>query len=479
VATSLQTDPKSFSSTKLLYHPPPLSSILFFNMVFDTRSRTSKYPEQREYRTQYRRPHERDTWDRQVPEASNSRPRKSSSRSVENLEVSLPRSSQDLNSNLPPKSKYDKKAPLSREPSTRPKSSRQLGPSTFDKRSPLPNFHAQSYKRHSKLPREFEETWPREAGFRQRMHEAIDFGDRPERGLGYSERNWIRQFQRGSWVSGAVLMAGQVALNLLKQELDLEDDVNDEVFMYDEQPCAPVHTVVTHIYGPSTLAATFPGTERQQKYCEYLDRIDDIECDDDSVDSEVSDEEEEEAQEDVAHRFIDDRPITPNEAKDRLNLYNQSWATIQALKSQTTKPAQKPQIPWPSISSRSKPLRYLRKAIINDEELPAIKAVKWNTYRFFCYSFGLVPIYCYNEDASRNDFDFEIGKLLGKDEKGMGSGKERLKGLREQLKMEKVRWHEDRVRGVFGEEWARDECVKAVWASVQELKARVETELNR
>lgn len=53
-------------------------------------------------------------------------------------------------------------------------------------------------------------------------------------------------------------------------------------------------------------------------------------------------------------------------------------------------------------------------------------------------------------------------------------------GLRDQLKLEKVRWHEDKMRAVFGVDARSEdyECVQAVWEVVIDLKERAERELN-
>lgn len=53
-----------------------------------------------------------------------------------------------------------------------------------------------------------------------------------------------------------------------------------------------------------------------------------------------------------------------------------------------------------------------------------------------------------------------------------------LKALRAQLKLEKVRWHEDKLRAQFGNEVARDERSKSVWGAVMELKKGVEDVLE-
>jgi len=51
-------------------------------------------------------------------------------------------------------------------------------------------------------------------------------------------------------------------------------------------------------------------------------------------------------------------------------------------------------------------------------------------------------------------------------------------GLRRQLKLEKVRWHEDRLRAVFGDAAAREDRAKAVWGVVVELKRGVDEALE-
>ena len=44
--------------------------------------------------------------------------------------------------------------------------------------------------------------------------------------------------------------------------------------------------------------------------------------------------------------------------------------------------------------------------------------------------------------------------------------------------MEKVRWHEDRLRAVFGDAAAREDRAKAVWGVVVELKRGVDEALE-
>lgn len=55
----------------------------------------------------------------------------------------------------------------------------------------------------------------------------------------------------------------------------------------------------------------------------------------------------------------------------------------------------------------------------------------------------------------------------------------KLKAFRKQLKMEKVRWHEDKLRAVFGGAEVRCERVKEVWGVVCELKLNVDKALER
>jgi hypothetical protein len=50
--------------------------------------------------------------------------------------------------------------------------------------------------------------------------------------------------------------------------------------------------------------------------------------------------------------------------------------------------------------------------------------------------------------------------------------------LKEQLKLEKTRWHEDKLRALFGNEIAVDERAKALWSAVMDLKAKVDVALE-
>lgn len=153
--------------------------------------------------------------------------------------------------------------------------------------------------------------------------------------------------------------------------------------------------------------------------------------------------------------YLDDNPIPMHQAKRLLASYNQRWAAIIAARRQDQH-SHGPQIPWP-VPSPNHSIRSLRTARINHKKLDGRKACAWNTYRMFCYSFGFQPAY--------NNAGIDIISA--------GSSSD-LRGLKEQLKLEKFRWHEDRLRSVFGYELSRHESVKAVWGAIQDMRRQVE-----
>lgn len=55
---------------------------------------------------------------------------------------------------------------------------------------------------------------------------------------------------------------------------------------------------------------------------------------------------------------------------------------------------------------------------------------------------------------------------------------EKLRELRSQMKLEKVRWHEDKMKVLFGPSAVMGERVKAVWSVVIDLRDRIERELD-
>jgi hypothetical protein len=54
----------------------------------------------------------------------------------------------------------------------------------------------------------------------------------------------------------------------------------------------------------------------------------------------------------------------------------------------------------------------------------------------------------------------------------------RLKPFRRQMKLEKVRWHEDKIKAIFGPAIATHEKVKAVWSAVIDLRDMIDHELE-
>ncbi len=96
---------------------------------------------------------------------------------------------------------------------------------------------------------------------------------------------------------------------------------------------------------------------------------------------------------------------------------------------------------------------------------------KWQTYTFFCHAFGFHPLWSNHENAE-NTFDFTLDGLA--QEKGRN-----LKDLRSQLKLEKIRWHEGKMKALCGEEVIGDERVKAAWSALIDMKGRVDEELGK
>jgi hypothetical protein len=153
------------------------------------------------------------------------------------------------------------------------------------------------------------------------------------------------------------------------------------------------------------------------------------------------------------------------EASRHIALYNKQWTLVQQRPTMSGAPA--PSIPWPSkASSFSRQGLYERSPeVTSTEDLP-----KFTAHKFFCHAFGLHPIWNFQDDSGHG-ICFVTGET--KDTKV-----EKLNGLRNQLKLEKVRWHEDKMKAAFGEKVANDECVKEVWAVVISLKNKVEQELE-
>jgi hypothetical protein len=71
----------------------------------------------------------------------------------------------------------------------------------------------------------------------------------------------------------------------------------------------------------------------------------------------------------------------------------------------------------------------------------------------------------------RSDFIGECGD-------GTKDKVEKLRELRSQMKLEKVRWHEDKMKVLFVPYAVLNERVKAVWSVVIDLRDRIERELE-
>jgi len=153
------------------------------------------------------------------------------------------------------------------------------------------------------------------------------------------------------------------------------------------------------------------------------------------------------------------------EASRQLVLYNKEWTLVQQRPTLSGAPA--PSIPWPSTApSFSRQDLYERSPEVkSSDDLP-----KFTAHNFFCHAFGLLPIWNFQDDSGHG-ICFGMGET--KDTKV-----EKLNGLRNQLKLEKVRWHADKMKAAFGEKVANDECVKEVWGVVISLKNKVEQELE-
>lgn len=95
-----------------------------------------------------------------------------------------------------------------------------------------------------------------------------------------------------------------------------------------------------------------------------------------------------------------------------------------------------------------------------------------NARQFYLCAFNLVPIVPSKIERGSDSciiFEFESStKDVAIKEK-----RERLEGLKKQLKMEKVCWHEDKLRAAFGNDIREDEVVKMIWGVVLELSEEV------
>ncbi|KAE8449196.1 hypothetical protein EG329_008363 [Mollisiaceae sp. DMI_Dod_QoI] len=141
------------------------------------------------------------------------------------------------------------------------------------------------------------------------------------------------------------------------------------------------------------------------------------------------------------------------EAKSQLERYNKWWTDIHSR----TKSAK------PSLET----ILFLSPSTNPGQDW------KWNAHEFFCLAFHLRPRSIPQQDTSpRLTFTPHPSSSAS-------SLRTNLHALRAQLKLEKVRWHEDKLRSIFGDEIARDERSKAVWSAIIGLKGEVERVLER
>ncbi|KAF4629644.1 hypothetical protein G7Y89_g8499 [Cudoniella acicularis] len=158
------------------------------------------------------------------------------------------------------------------------------------------------------------------------------------------------------------------------------------------------------------------------------------------------------------------------QAEHNLALYNNSWSLLLAQSSRPHAPT--PSIPWPT-----KPPNFTRSALFQPNphaprDLPSSELPSWNARSFFLHAFHLHPS---TSQSSSGQSSFTYSD----NDKEKRKKRERLQGLRRQLKMEKVRWHEDKLRAIFGDEVVSDEVVKIVWGVVIGLKEAVEKAMEQ
>ncbi|CZR53873.1 uncharacterized protein PAC_03755 [Phialocephala subalpina] len=148
------------------------------------------------------------------------------------------------------------------------------------------------------------------------------------------------------------------------------------------------------------------------------------------------------------------------EAKAKLDRYNKWWIDAQSRSSST-----KPILDLIPFLSPSNPP--------NSRESDSGYDWKWAAHEFFCLAFKLEPKAVFQLDTSPRL------TLKPHPSSTPNSTIQSLHKLRAQLKLEKVRWHEDKLRSLFGDEIARDERSKQVWSAVIGLKGEVERLLER
>jgi len=158
-------------------------------------------------------------------------------------------------------------------------------------------------------------------------------------------------------------------------------------------------------------------------------------------------------------------------AKSQLDCYNKRWEEIQAQSAEVSSalsPSASPAIPWPRASTIHRS-QFQAGPNAGNATLETL-SWKWSTHAFFVEAFGLRPIV---ETDENNETMFSFASDLER-----WRSVEGLKGLRRQMKLEKVRWHEDKMKAIFGPAAATQERVKAVWSAVINLRDQIEQELE-
>jgi hypothetical protein len=167
----------------------------------------------------------------------------------------------------------------------------------------------------------------------------------------------------------------------------------------------------------------------------------------------------------------DESRISAAKAKVQLDLYNKKWHDIQVIKPPawaSVRPKTAQQIPWPLVLSETLG-KVLHRNGGPESSTKSYLNFGWNAHELFCLAFDFIPSWN-NQEGPDAVFNF-----VSYDNENRTRN---LKALREQLKLEKVRWHEDKVKKLFGEQAVKDERVIAVWKVVMDLKVRVGDELE-
>lgn len=171
--------------------------------------------------------------------------------------------------------------------------------------------------------------------------------------------------------------------------------------------------------------------------------------------------------------YMEEEKRARKEARTKLEEYNKRWAEIlsrplNTSQSGSTALTRLINIPYPPLyDSLSDPTAPTAPSTTSDLQA-------WATHAFLCHAFNLTP---YLEPPPPTS-PLSPPQLAFSTSGSQESQIRDLTGLKIQLKMEKVRWHEDRLKAVFGAAAAREERAKGVWGVVIDLKRRVDEALE-